>query len=131
VRDHKRLKAFYAADELALLVYRVTPGFPREEQSGLTSQMRRAAVSVPSNIVEGCARPTETDYSRFLGTSFASLQELQYRGSLANRLGYLRDESYWAFDSRCTEVSKMLAALIRSLRKARSVAVRMAGGRDA
>ena len=92
MRDHKRLKVFHAADELALLVYKVTRGFPREEQFGLTSQMRRAAISVPSNIVEGCARPTEADYIRFLGTSFASLQELQYQGSLASRLGYLRDE---------------------------------------
>jgi four helix bundle protein len=62
MRDHTKLRAFELADEVAVLVYRVTSGFPREELYGLTSQMRRAAVSVPSNIVEGCARDSQTDY---------------------------------------------------------------------
>ena len=117
MRDHTKLRAFHAADELAVLVYRVTRSFPKEEQFALTSQMRRAAVSIPSNIVEGCARPTETDYVRFLGMSFASLRELQYQGSLADRLGYFKPQAaYQSFDDHCTQVSKILAALIRSLR---------------
>ena len=62
MRDHTKLRAFELADEVALLFYRVTAGFPREELYGLTSQMRRAAVSVPSNIVEGCARDIQADY---------------------------------------------------------------------
>ena len=62
MRDHTKLRAFELADEVAVLVYRVTSGFPREELYGLTSQMRRAAVSVPSNIVEGCARNSQADY---------------------------------------------------------------------
>ena len=59
--DHTKLRAFEMADEVAVLVYQVTAGFPREELYGLASQMRRAAVSVPSNIVEGCARDSQAD----------------------------------------------------------------------
>jgi four helix bundle protein len=62
MRDYTKLRAFELADEVAVLVYRVTSRFPREELYGLTSQMRRAAVSVPSNIVEGCARDSQADY---------------------------------------------------------------------
>ncbi|NLE61512.1 MAG: four helix bundle protein, partial [Planctomycetes bacterium] len=79
MRDHTTLQAFQEADELAVLIYRATKPFPREEQFGLTAQMRRAAVSVPSNIVEGCARQSQADFVRFLDTAFASLRELHYQ----------------------------------------------------
>jgi four helix bundle protein len=62
MRDHTKLRAFELTDEVAVLVYRVTAGFPREELYGLTSQMWRATVSVPSSIVEGCARDSQADY---------------------------------------------------------------------
>jgi len=89
MRDHTKLRAFELADEVAVLVYRVTARFPREELYGLTSQMRRAAVSVSSNIVEGCARDSQSDYLRFLYISFGSLRELHYQLSLSKRLGFL------------------------------------------
>jgi four helix bundle protein len=79
MRDHTKLKAFELADEVALKVYQVTSGFPKEEIYGLTSQMRRASISVPSNIVEGCARETQADYIRFLYIAFGSLKELHYQ----------------------------------------------------
>lgn len=66
MRDHTKLRAFELADRLALAIYEATQAFPREEQFGLTSPMRRAAVSTASNIVEGCARNSERDYINFL-----------------------------------------------------------------
>jgi four helix bundle protein len=87
MRDHKKLRTFEMADEVAVLLYQVTEGFPKEELFGLTSQMRRAAVSVPSNIVEGCARDSQADYVRFLNIAFGSLRELHYQLNLSQRLG--------------------------------------------
>ena len=78
MRDHMKLRAFGLSDKVALLIYRATREFPKEEIYGLTSQMRRAAVSVPSNIVEGCARESQAEYLRFLEIAFGSLRELHY-----------------------------------------------------
>ncbi|MGH7180999.1 MAG: four helix bundle protein, partial [Nitrospiraceae bacterium] len=83
MRDHTRLRAFELADEVVLLVYQATAGFPKDELFGLTSQIRRAAVSVSSNIVEGCARDSEAEYLRFLNIAFGSLRELHYQLDLA------------------------------------------------
>jgi len=77
--------------------------------------MRRAAVSVPSNIVEGCARESKADYVRFLDIASGSLRELEYQASLAHRLGYLPDSEH--LSSTLNETSKVLGALIRSLRR--------------
>jgi len=116
MRDHTKLRAFHLADELAVAVYGATRSFPREEQYGLTSQMRRAALSIPSNIVEGCARHTQADYLHFLDMAYGSLRELDYQASLAFRLGYLKPDAHNMLHGQCEETSKVLAALIRSLR---------------
>ena len=116
MRDHTKLKAFELADSLALAVYRHTRGFPADERFGLTSQLRRAAVSVPSNIVEGCARHSEADYLHFLDIAYASSREVEYQLSLAARLGYLEPGLHRELAARCVETSKVLAGLIRSLR---------------
>jgi four helix bundle protein len=117
MRDHKKLRAFELADELAISIYKATKTFPREEQFGLASQLRRAAVSVPSNIVEGCARHSEADYVRFLDVAFGSCQEVEYQISLAHRLGYLPIDDFEALNTKCGEAAKVLNGLIRSLRK--------------
>ena len=94
MRDHTKPRAFELADEAAVLIYRITKEFPKEEIYGLTSQMRRAVVSVASNtclacrqVVEGCARESQAEYLRFLEISFASLREVHYQVGLSIRLG--------------------------------------------
>ena len=117
MRDHTKLKAFELADRLVFDVYRITRLFPKEEQFGLTSQIRRAAVSVPSNIVEGCARSLLAEYLRFLEIAFGSAREVEYQLSLALRLGFGSPESYDAASRLADETCRILNGLIRSLRK--------------
>jgi len=116
MRDHTRLRAFELADELVLAIYKATHHFPKEEIYGLTSQMRRAAVSVASNIVEGCARQSESEYLRFLEVAFGSLRELHYQFSLSQRLGYLAESDQMTCVALLDPMEKVLAALLRSLR---------------
>ena len=116
MRDHTKLRAFELADEVAILVYRVTAGFPKEELFGLTSQLRRAAVSVPSNIVEGCTRDSEAEYLRFLNIAFGSLRELHYQLNLSKRLGFLPNEDSSLLEPTVVETEKVLNDLIRALR---------------
>ena len=117
MRDHKKLKAFHLADNLALKIYKTTTNFPKDERYGLTAQLRKSAVSTPSNIVEGCARHSEDDYLRFLDIAYGSARELDYQLSLAVRLEYLSEEVYHELERHAVETAKVLNGLIRSLRK--------------
>ena len=116
MRDHTKLRAFELADEVVLLIYRATREFPKEEMYGLTSQMRRAAVSVPSNIVEGCSRESQAEYLRFLEIAFGSLRELHYQLGLSKRLGYSDEHEISNCESKTVEAEKVLGALLRSMR---------------
>ena len=117
MRDHTKLRAFQLADELAIHIYRISLNFPKEEMFGLTSQMRRCAVSVPSNIVEGSARESHAEYLRFLEIAFGSLRELHYQYGLAVKLGYISENKTDNLESKLTETEKVLGSLVRSLRK--------------
>ncbi len=116
MRDHTKLTAFQKADTLAVNTYIATAKFPKEERYGLAAQMRRAAVSAASNIVEGCARPSQADYLRFLDVAYGSARELQFQVRLASTLGYLEADSAERLKTQCTEITKILNGLIRVLR---------------
>lgn len=117
MRDHNKLRAFELADELVVLLYSMTSQFPKHEQFGLTSQMRRAAISIPSNIVEGCAKESQADFVRFLGIAYGSAKELEYQVSLAKRLSFFdNNDSFKSLMEKCVETCKVLSGLIRSFR---------------
>ena len=101
------------AHQLALRVYKVTKNFPREEVFGLTSQMRKAAVSVPANIAEGFSKQGRSDKARFMNTAQGSLEELRYYFILSRDLGYIPSNSKW---EDIDEVARLLGAYIRTLR---------------
>jgi four helix bundle protein len=117
LRDHRKLRAFELADGLALTIYRASKSFPKDEQFGLTAQLRRSAVSVASNIVEGCARSSHADYCRFLDMAFGSLREVEYQITVAARLGYLPVSTANDLTEKAGETIRVLAGLLQSLRR--------------
>jgi len=88
-RDYRKIRAWQLADDLAIAIYRATARFPKSEMFGLTSQMRRAAVSAAANIVEGATRRHSKEYMQFLHISMGSLAELGYYIGFSERIGYL------------------------------------------
>jgi four helix bundle protein len=118
-RDHRNLRAFELADDLVLAVYKATRAFPTDERFGLTSQLRRASVSIVANIVEGCARDTEKELLQFLNVAFGSTREVGYHINLATRLGYLPRNDSDSLNAKYEETARVLSGLRKSLKIAR------------
>ncbi len=116
-RDYRKIRAWQSADALALDIYGATRAFPRSEVFGLTSQIRRSAVSVAANIVEGSARQHEREYVQFLYLACGSLAETGYHIDLAHRLGYLADQSHAALVSKHESTTRTLRALINYIER--------------
>lgn len=110
-----KLLVWQRAHSLVLKIYEVTNSFPKEEIWGLTSQIRRAAVSVPSNIVEGKARGSRKDFKRFLLIARGSLEEVKYQSLLAKELKYMNEEQYEEITVMIEDVGRLLGGMIRKV----------------
>lgn len=115
-KPHKKLDVWRISMELVKLVYRITSGFPERETYSLTNQIRRAAISIPSNIAEGTARQTKKELVNFLHIAQGSLSELDTQFDIALSLKYLTEAERKNVDDLMIRIDKMLTGLIRSKR---------------
>ena len=116
MRDFHELRVWSKAHQLVLAIYKASAGYPKNEVYGLTGQSRRAAVSIASNIAEGCGKNTDPDFARFLQMAMGSASEVQYDLLLAHDLGFLSSTVFQQLDTNVIEVKRMLATLIKKLR---------------
>jgi len=119
IQDFTELKAWQEAHKLALAVYKTTRSFPAEEKFGITSQLQRAASSIPANIAEGFARKSTNELLRSLGIAGGSLAETRYFLLLSHDLGYLNGKVLGGLQKQCESVARLINALGRSLRQRR------------
>lgn len=115
-KPHKKLDVWNVAMELVVDMYKITNSFPAREMYALSNQIRRAAVSIPSNIAEGAARQTKKEFINYLHMAQGSLSELDTQLEIARRLAYVKKEAASDLESRMRRVDKMLSGLIRQLR---------------
>ena len=116
MRDFKQLQVWEKSHNLTLAIYKATVGFPREETYGLISQIRRASVSIPANIAEGCGKGSDTELARYLSIARGSASELEYHLLLAHDLDYLRPNEYQQLTNQTTEIKRMLTGFIKYLK---------------
>jgi four helix bundle protein len=116
MQDFRKLTVWQKSFDLGLEIYQLTKSFPKEELYGLTGQLRRASVSIPANIAEGCGRYTSIELVRYLDIAMGSLSEVDTYLEFAKRLGYLNESDCLAVQPRLTGVRQMLIALIQKVR---------------
>ena len=114
--DHKDLDAWKNAMQLAVEIYHITKDFPQEERYGLTSQLRRAGVSIPTNMAEGAAKGSDKDFVRFLHISLGSLAELETLMILSSKLNYCDNNTLIEITDRITGIKKLTHGLIRHIK---------------
>ena len=111
MRPHHKLDAWETAIDLVVDVYKATDGFPKEERYGLTSQIRRAAVSIPANIAEGAGRYSNREFAHFLSNAQGSASELETELIIANRLGYLNSSAYSHLIEPLNRIGRLITGL--------------------
>ena len=119
MRPHERLDVWNNAIELVTTIYRNTRAFPSDERFGLTSQIRRAAVSIPANIAEGAARNSSKEFRYFLSNAQGSASELETEILIAQRLGYISAETYAAVRAEIDSIGRMIIGLSQSIERKR------------
>ena len=117
VKSYRELIIWQKSMDLVTMIYKFTASYPREEMFGLTSQLRRAAVSIPANISEGQARNTSGEFRQFLGIAYGSLAELETLTILSNNLNYLTTKNAEILLKNCSEIGKMINGLLKTLTK--------------
>jgi four helix bundle protein len=115
-RPHKKLTVWKKSIDIVTIIYEETKQFPREEEYGLKSQLRRAAVSVPSNIAEGLTRKSLNDELHFLNIAQASLSEIDTQLEISLKINYIDNACYQRIETQIIEIQKMLAGLSRRLK---------------
>jgi four helix bundle protein len=116
MKDFRTLKVWEKTHLMTLKIYKVTEKYSREELYGLTSQIRRAAVSIPTNIAEGCVRSSDADFSRFLYIALGSTSELEYLILLSMDLKFINNELQIELNNEINEIKKMLISMIQKLK---------------
>lgn len=115
-KPHKKLDVWTTALDFAQQIYKITERFPAKEQFGIASQIRRATVSIPSNIAEGAARQTKKEFIQFLYVAKGSLSEVDTQMEIAKGLQYLSQPDWATLNGKLERIDRMLSGLIRSLR---------------
>lgn len=116
MKDFRQLKVWEKSHQLALAIYKETKKFPKEELYGLTSQIRRASMSIPTNIAEGCGRNTDAEFARFLQIAMGSASETEYQLILARDIEFLPKETYEKLHNDVEEIKRILASLLKTIR---------------
>ncbi len=116
-KGYKKLIAWQKADELAFQIYRITKDFPREERLGITSQLRRAALSVPTNLAEAMGRQGKNESRHFINIALGSVTEVEYLLGFSKRLGFLSEDVFRTLDAERQDVSNLLFGLFRSFQR--------------
>jgi four helix bundle protein len=117
MQDYKKLDVWGKAHLLAVGVYKATSAFPKDEQFGITSQIRRACVSIPANIAEGCGRGGNSELGQFLKIALGSANELEYELLLAHDLQLINDEVFNKLNEQIDHVRRMLISLIQTIKE--------------
>lgn len=116
MKDFRSLTVWESSHRFTLAAYAATKLFPKEELFGVTSQLRRAASSIPANIAEGCGKNSDPDFARFLQIAFGSACEVEYHLILSKDLGYLTSEQFSSLTAELLSIKKMLVSLIKKIR---------------